>query len=76
MHKKGPGVSNPLCCWGGASDSEVLQQTAFLLRSAVFLWRRRKNADDSGAELLTVTVKRKHAHMEGGGGCTGEEEQR
>lgn len=54
----------------------LLQQTAFLLWQAVFLWSNLKNADDSRVELLTVTVETTHTHRTGhggGGGGTGME---
>ena len=43
-------------------QSLLLQQTAFLLWQAVFLWSNQKNADNSRAELLTVTAERQHTH--------------
>lgn len=45
-------------------QSLLLQQTAFLLWHAVFLMEQPKNADNSRAELLTVTVERQHTQME------------
>lgn len=46
----------------------LLQQSFFffLLWQAVFLWSNWKNADDSRAELLTVTAERQHTHKHGG----------
>ena len=44
-----------------ATATVATTDSFFAVAGSIFLWSNRKNADDSGAEMLTVTVEKQHS---------------